>query len=90
MFLPAHPAPPPAEVAAASSVLTLEQMRQQLAQLEEQKAAQEAKLAGLRGGGARRVSAADMAAVEKVGWLVVAWRARPGLPASLQHADICA
>jgi hypothetical protein len=61
-----HPA---AEVAAAGSVLTLEQMRQQLQQLGEQKAAQGEKLAALKSGGARRVSAADVAAVEKVGWV---------------------
>lgn len=56
-----------AEAAAAGSVLSLEEMRRQVAELTKQKEQQAGKLAALRGGGARLVSAADVQAAEKVG-----------------------
>ncbi|KAL4860195.1 Homologous-pairing protein 2 [Chlorella vulgaris] len=53
------------EAAAAGSVLSLEEMRRQVAELTKQKEQQAGKLAALRGGGARLVSAADVQAAEK-------------------------
>ena len=53
-------------MSAASCRLSAEEMRRQCAELAQQAQQAEAKLAGLRGGGARLVSKADVALVEKV------------------------
>jgi hypothetical protein len=50
-------------------VLSLEEMRRQVAELTKQKEQQAGKLAALRGGGARLVSAADVQAAVRVGGL---------------------
>lgn len=63
---PPRAPPPPAELAAANQALSPEQIEARIAELEGKQAAAEAKLQGLRGGGARLVSSTDVEKVEKV------------------------
>lgn len=64
--VPAPLTPPASELSAAAAALSVEQLRERIAELQHKSEAQAAKLAGLRGGGARVIAASDVAQVEKV------------------------